>query len=68
VHRSSGGVDLDRVAEHFAARCRAVVRVPYDPHLEEGAEVDLDRLAPVTRLALLKLGAAVADAFEGASV
>jgi MinD-like ATPase involved in chromosome partitioning or flagellar assembly len=68
VHRSSGGVDLDRVAEHFAARCRAVVRVPYDPHLEEGAEVDLDRLAPATRLALLQLGAAVADAFEGASV
>jgi MinD-like ATPase involved in chromosome partitioning or flagellar assembly len=68
VHRSSGGVDLDRVAEHFAARCRAVVRVPYDPHLEEGAEVDLDRLAPATRLALLQLGAAVADAFEGAAV
>jgi MinD-like ATPase involved in chromosome partitioning or flagellar assembly len=68
VHRSSGGVDLDRVAEHFAARCRAVVRIPYDPHLEEGAEVDLDRLAPATRLALLQLGAAVADAFEGASI
>jgi MinD-like ATPase involved in chromosome partitioning or flagellar assembly len=68
VHQSSGGVDLDRVAEHFAARCRAVVRIPFDPHLEEGAEVDLDRLAPATRLALLQLGAAVADAFEGAAV
>ncbi|MCU1663474.1 MAG: hypothetical protein QOI36_4467 [Pseudonocardiales bacterium] len=67
VHRS-GGVDLDRVAEHFAARCRAVVRIPFDAHLEEGAEVDLDRLEPATRLALLKLAAAVADAFEGAVV
>ena len=66
VHRSSGGVDLDRVAEHFAARCRSVVRIPFDAHLEEGAEVDLDRLEPATRLALLELAAAVADAFEGA--
>lgn len=63
VHRFSGGVDLDRVAEHFAARCRAVVRIPFDAHLEEGAEVDLDRLEPATRLALLELAAAVADDF-----
>ncbi|HET6259606.1 AAA family ATPase [Pseudonocardia sp.] len=67
VHRS-GGVDLNRVAEHFAARCRSVVRIPFDAHLEEGAEVDLDRLEPATRLALLKLAAAVADAFDGAVV
>lgn len=66
VSRSSGGVDLDRVAEHFAARCRTVVRVPFDPHLQEGAEVDLDRLDPATRLALLELAAAVADAFASA--
>jgi MinD-like ATPase involved in chromosome partitioning or flagellar assembly len=66
VHRSAGGVDLDRVAEHFGARCRTVVRIPFDAHLEEGAEVDLDRLEPATRLALLELAAAVADAFDGA--
>jgi MinD-like ATPase involved in chromosome partitioning or flagellar assembly len=65
VHRSAGGVDLGKVAEHFAARCREVVRIPFDAHLEEGAEVDLDRLEPATRLALLELAAAVADAFEG---
>ena len=63
VHRAAGGVDLDRVADHFAARCRAVVRIPFDAHLEEGAEVDLDRLEPATRLALLELAAAVADDF-----
>ncbi|MGI5125910.1 MinD/ParA family ATP-binding protein [Pseudonocardia sp. CA-107938] len=67
VHRRSGGVDLDRVAEHFAARCRAVVRIPFDAHLEEGAEVDLDRLEPATRLALLELAAVVADAFEASA-
>ncbi|WP_425570577.1 MinD/ParA family ATP-binding protein [Pseudonocardia adelaidensis] len=65
VHRSSGGVDLAKVGEHFAARCRMVARIPFDAHLEEGAEVDLERLEPGTRLALLELAAAVADAFEG---
>jgi MinD-like ATPase involved in chromosome partitioning or flagellar assembly len=63
VSRSAGGVDLDRVAEHFGSRCRAVVRIPFDAHLQEGAEVDLDRLEPRTRLALLELAAVVADAF-----
>ncbi|MBC3189591.1 MinD/ParA family protein [Pseudonocardia sp. C8] len=64
VYRRAGsGVDLDRVAEHFAGRCRAVVRVPFDPHLEEGAEIDLDRLEEPTRTALLELAAAVADGF-----
>jgi len=63
VSRSAGGVDLDRVAAHFAGRCRAVVRVPFDPHLQEGAEVDLDRLDSRTRLGLLELAAEVADAF-----
>ncbi|MBW0103400.1 MinD/ParA family protein [Pseudonocardia sp. KRD-291] len=64
VHRRAGsGVDLDRVAEHFAGRCRAVVRVPFDGHLEEGAEIDLDRLEPHTRTALLELAASVADGF-----
>ncbi|WP_245607142.1 MinD/ParA family ATP-binding protein [Pseudonocardia spinosispora] len=64
VRRGSGHVDLNRVAEHFAARCRAVVRIPYDSHLEEGAELDLDRVSPATRVALLELAAAVADAFK----
>ncbi|WP_083932681.1 AAA family ATPase [Nocardiopsis halophila] len=63
--RTSGksSVDLDRLEQHFASRCRAVVRVPWDPHLEEGAEVDLDRLAPGTRDSYLRLGATVGEAF-----
>ncbi|WP_374107461.1 AAA family ATPase [Pseudonocardia sp. ICBG1034] len=61
--RAGGGVDLDRVAEHFSGRCRAVVKVPFDPHLEEGAEIDLERLEETTRTALLELAAAVADGF-----
>ncbi|MCT9931729.1 AAA family ATPase [Planotetraspora sp. A-T 1434] len=63
--RSKSTVDLDRLEAHFAARCRAVVRVPYDPHLEEGAEIDLDRLQEATREAYLRLAASVGDGFAG---
>ncbi|RNL83322.1 MinD/ParA family protein [Halostreptopolyspora alba] len=56
-------VDIGRLEEHFASRCRSVVRVPWDPHLEEGAEVDLERLAPGTRDAYLQLAATVGEAF-----
>ncbi|MHC1562049.1 MinD/ParA family ATP-binding protein [Actinomycetospora sp. C-140] len=63
VRRSSGNVDLDRVSDHFAARCRAVVRLPFDPHLEEGAEIELEKLSSPTRAALLELAATVADDF-----
>jgi MinD-like ATPase involved in chromosome partitioning or flagellar assembly len=63
VRPRSGAVNLDKLAEHFGARCRAVCRIPFDPHLEEGAEIELDRLHPDTRLALLELGATVADDF-----
>ena len=38
-------------------------RIPFGPHLEEGAEIELERLAPQTRLALLELAATVADDF-----
>ena len=60
---SKSSVDLDRLEEHFAGRCRSVVRVPWDGHLEEGAEVDLDRLAPATKDAYLQLAANVGEAF-----
>jgi MinD-like ATPase involved in chromosome partitioning or flagellar assembly len=63
VRPRSGAVDLDRLAEHFGSRCRAVCRIPFDPHLEEGAEIELERLAGQTRTALLELGATVADDF-----
>jgi MinD-like ATPase involved in chromosome partitioning or flagellar assembly len=61
--KSKSTVDLDRLEQHFAARCRAVARIPYDPHLEEGAEVELDFLNTETADAYLTLAALVADAF-----
>ncbi|TFV61366.1 MinD/ParA family protein [Mycobacterium sp. PS03-16] len=67
VRPRSGKVDLQKVEDHFSRRCRAVRVVPFDPHLEEGAEIDLDRLKPATREALLELAAVVADGFGAAA-
>jgi MinD-like ATPase involved in chromosome partitioning or flagellar assembly len=61
--KSKSTVDLDRLEQHFAARSRAVVRVPYDPHLEEGAELELELLNEETADAYLNLAALVADGF-----
>lgn len=63
VPTKRGLVDVDKVAGHFAARCRQVVRVPWDRQLAAGAATGLDRLAPATRDAYLELAAAVAGGF-----
>jgi MinD-like ATPase involved in chromosome partitioning or flagellar assembly len=68
VRPRSGKVDLQKVVDHFSRRCRAVRMVPFDPHLEEGAEIDLDRLNPKTREALIALAAVVADGFPAADL
>jgi MinD-like ATPase involved in chromosome partitioning or flagellar assembly len=61
--RERGLVDVDKLHDHFARRCRAVVRVPFDRHLETGTEIVLDELAPATRRAYVELAATVADGF-----
>ena len=61
--RVSKEVDTQRIRAHFAARCRAVVDVPHDPHLAIGGRVDLDRLRPGARDAFLELAAIVTDGF-----
>ena len=45
------------------AAARRCIEVPFDPHLEEGAEISLDRLKPETRDALTELAAVVAGGF-----
>jgi len=62
--RGKSSIDLGRLEQHFATRCRAVVRVPYDAHLEEGAEVELDQLSKATADAYLALAAEVGDGFS----
>jgi putative peptide zinc metalloprotease protein len=63
VGRTVGLVDVDRIEEHFAKRCRACVRIPWDPHLEAGAEATIEQLRPATRRAYLELAAAVGSGF-----
>lgn len=64
VH-SRARVDVDGIEEHFAARTRAVARIPYDAHLADGAEVVPAQLSPRTADAYLELAAIVADRFPG---
>jgi MinD-like ATPase involved in chromosome partitioning or flagellar assembly len=52
-------LDVDRIEEHFASRCRAVQRVPYDSHLAAGTVIDPDQLAPETRDAYTRIAASV---------
>ncbi len=56
-------VDTERIEAHFAARCRVCVRIPYDPHLETGTDVELDQLRADTRHAVLEVAAAIACGF-----
>jgi len=64
VRRTPGFVDLDRIEHHFVSRCRACVRIPWDPHLEAGAEAVIDELQPYTRRSYLELAAVIATGFN----
>lgn len=61
--RGSGPLELDRLEEHFSARCASVLRIPWDPVLEAGAHSALADLRPATRAAYLELAGAVAEGF-----
>jgi MinD-like ATPase involved in chromosome partitioning or flagellar assembly len=62
--RVSPEIDRERVRTHFRARARAVVEIPYDPHLATGGRLDLAAMRPQTRDAFLELGALIADEFS----
>ncbi len=59
----TSAIDMEALTRHFLARCRALHVVPFDEHLAEGAEIDLERLRPATRRAFVELAAIVADDF-----
>jgi MinD-like ATPase involved in chromosome partitioning or flagellar assembly len=59
----SPNVGIQQLREYFLSRCRAVHIIPYDPHLSEGAEIELARLHKTTKRALVELSATVADDF-----
>jgi MinD-like ATPase involved in chromosome partitioning or flagellar assembly len=62
--RVSPEIDRERVREHFLGRSRAVVEIPYDPHLATGGRLDLGALREPTQLAFLELAALIADEFS----
>jgi len=59
----SPNVGIQQLREYFLSRCRAVHIIPFDPHLSEGAEIELARLNKNTKRALVELAATVADDF-----
>ncbi|QQQ79810.1 hypothetical protein IOD16_16285 [Saccharothrix sp. 6-C] len=64
VRSGSGRMDPEKLAAYFVQRCRAVVRIPFDTHLEMVAETELEELGSKTRFALLELAATVTDDFS----
>jgi len=60
-------VNLDQLVAHFDDRVRAVQVIPFDMHLAEGSEIDLDRVGAPTREAFMELAALVADDFPEAA-
>ncbi|ODR07706.1 ATPase [Mycobacterium sherrisii] len=62
--RGAAALKLDKVVEHFEARCRSAHIIPFEPHLAEGAEFDFGLLKPATRRAYFGLAGAVSERFS----
>lgn len=56
---SMKGLNISQVETHFALRTREVLRVPFDEQLDNGDEIRFTKLTPATRLAWLKISAAI---------
>lgn len=52
------------MVNHFGARTRGVMPIPYDPALVDGGVVNYDRLSPATHTAWLYACAAMAEALQ----
>lgn len=58
------GLDINQLARQFLPRVRAMHVVPFDDHLAEGSEINLDLFSKQTRQAFLELAATIADGFS----
>lgn len=62
-------VRADELEAHFRSRVRAVVRLPYDPHIASGSAISFRDLQPATRQAARELAAIVVEGLRaGAAV
>ena len=59
----SAAVRMDKLREHFSAKCRSVHLIPFDSHLAEGAEVDIELLKPATFEAYIEVAGAISEKF-----
>lgn len=62
--RNSPQVNEPVIRDYFTARCRAVIELPPDPHLQAGSRIDFDALTPATRDAVLELAATIGENFK----
>ena len=63
-HPGSPTLKLDKVFEHFEARCGSMHVIPFEPHLAEGADFDFGLLNSETTQAYLELAGAVSEKFS----
>lgn len=59
----ASAVHMEKVYEHFQSRCRSVHLIPFDFHLAEGGEIDVDLLKPATFEAYVELAGAISEKF-----
>jgi MinD-like ATPase involved in chromosome partitioning or flagellar assembly len=60
----SAALKMDKVYEHFEARCQSIHMIPFDQHLAEGADIDFSLLKPATMQAYIELAGAVSEKFS----
>ena len=60
-------VQLGELEGHFRTRVRAVVRIPYDPHVAAGSAIAFRDLQPATRLAARELAATLVEGLRALS-
>ncbi|MGI8694597.1 MAG: AAA family ATPase [Geodermatophilaceae bacterium] len=63
VRPDTRDVNVELLRAHFAARCRRVVEIPYDPHLATGGRIDRAEWRRPTADAFIAVAAAVAEGF-----
>ena len=61
-------VRADELEAHFRSRVRAVVQIPYDPHIAAGSAIAFRDLQPATRLAARELAATVVEGLRALAV
>lgn len=71
LNHARPGAPIVRASEleaHFRSRVRAVVQIPYDPHIAAGSAIAFRDLQPATRLAARELAATVVEGLRALAV